>query len=196
MGRVGSFLKMCIEVSLNPGKAAGFVSGWGTPVAIWLLSGVFFFWPIGFAIGADSLHSALVMFAMLSLLGVPLMGFFWINGWMLSFWAQNSPSTSQPIRNLDEKGLFKLVGICFSPVLIGVLLNLLAAIMSFGSPFAPLPNLFLVILFVIYSGSYLINVSSPELKNKTFAHLILWHSVIFFSLAIGLFYAFTIAVFT
>ena len=140
--RILALFRFCYEVAAKPERAQEFVNGLSIPLALWFLSGVVFFWPAGFFLGSYSLYHGLVILIPISILGVMVMAGFWAYTWVLFF------ALSKFFGGVEAKGLFKLIGVCFSILFLGGLFNVLIALVMFRAPL--LPNFIVVLLSLGY----------------------------------------------
>jgi len=133
-------LKFCFEVCRNPGKASELVNGWGTPILIWILASIVFMWSAGgYYVASYSLIHGFVMMLGLSIISPIPMGLLWIYTWAVFFILSKlfERFGKKEAVGVDPKSLFKLIGICFSPLLLGGLINIIVALLFFRSPLGP-----------------------------------------------------------
>ena len=177
MNRVFALLNFCVEVCRNPGKVPEFAGGWGVPLTVWLLSGIFFFLPAGFFLG--SYYTAgLVILLPLAILGPVLMAILWVYSWIVFYVLARAFKVQ-----LEGEGLLKLVGICMSPLFLGGLLNILVALIFFRAPLAP--NFIVMVASLGYFVYCVVKALQAELKDASYVvgflyvliSLILWFTV-------------------
>lgn len=177
MSRTISLIKFCVEVCRSPGGVPKLVDGWGAPMVIAALSGVVFLWPIAFFL-ASYQAEGLFLAVSLSIVGVPVMAAFWIYSGIVVFALSRLFSDK-----VDRVNLFKIVGICLSPLFLGGLINVLVAVMFFRSPLSP--NFIVMLLSLAYFVYCVTKALEAELKDSAYVvgllytviTLILWFTV-------------------